>query len=187
MDIVSRLKQFLEATGTSNSLFADTCGIARPTLSQLLTGRNKRVSDEMLAKIHASYPSINMMWLAFGEGEMFGPNANNSDSTPMTGSDASLNGQQSAADSLSLPFPGQQGAIHFGDDSDESPADDTLPTPLQSPVAAPSSPAANPMLAAMSGAGAGAQKTPKSSDGRRIVSITVFYNDNSFETFTPSN
>ena len=48
MDIVTRLKMFLDQTGISNSLFADTCEIPRPTLSQLL----------------------NVMWLMFGDGEM---------------------------------------------------------------------------------------------------------------------
>ncbi|MBR6014346.1 MAG: helix-turn-helix domain-containing protein, partial [Selenomonadaceae bacterium] len=43
MDIVSRLKMFLEQAGISNSQFADTCDIPRPTLSQLLNGRNKKV------------------------------------------------------------------------------------------------------------------------------------------------
>ena len=76
MDLVSRLKLFLNQNGISNSQFADTCGIPRPTLSQLLNGRNKKVSDEIIAKIHASYPSLSIMWLMFGDGDMFVPNAN---------------------------------------------------------------------------------------------------------------
>ena len=70
MDIVSRLKKFLEHAGISNSQFADTCVIPRPTLSQLLNGRNKKVSDEVIAKIHRAYPTLNIMWLLFGDGEM---------------------------------------------------------------------------------------------------------------------
>ena len=54
--------------GISNSLFADTCDIPRPTLSQLLNGRNKKVSDEVIGKIHRAYPSLNVMWLMFGNG-----------------------------------------------------------------------------------------------------------------------
>ena len=53
MDIVSRLKFFLEKEHISNSVFADNCKIARPTLSQLLTGRNKKVSDEQVAEVKA--------------------------------------------------------------------------------------------------------------------------------------
>ena len=41
MDIISRLKTYLNSMNISNSQFADTCGIPRPTLSQLLNGRNK--------------------------------------------------------------------------------------------------------------------------------------------------
>ena len=87
MDIVSRLKIFLNTKGISNSVFADSCEIPRPTLSQLLTGRNKKVSDEIIKKIHQTYPSLSIMWLMFGEGpmeEVSGPNANN-------GNDAQLN------------------------------------------------------------------------------------------------
>lgn len=70
MDIVSRIKTFLSINGIANSIFADRCDIPRPTLSQLLNGRNKKVSNEVLDKIHIAYPELSMMWLMFGEGEM---------------------------------------------------------------------------------------------------------------------
>lgn len=54
----------------TNTQFADRAGIPRPTLSQFLTGRNKRLSDDMAAKIHNAFPDLNMLWLLFGEGEM---------------------------------------------------------------------------------------------------------------------
>ncbi len=79
MDIVSRIKLFLSQNGIANSQFADTCEIPRPTLSQLLNGRNKKVSDEVLTKIHNAYPALNMMWLMFGDGNMFVPNENSGD------------------------------------------------------------------------------------------------------------
>lgn len=183
MDIVSRLKQFLEATGTSNSTFADTCGIARPTLSQLLTGRNKRVSDEMLAKIHASYPSINMMWLAFGEGEMFGPNANTASATPFAADGQSSADTAAAGIASDELLPGQQGSIHFGDDPYDASPDSPQDTPSQASSATGAG--LNPKPG---GKGFQApQKAFSPADGRRIVSITVFYNDNSFETFSPCN
>ena len=70
MDIVSRIKTFLSINGIAYSIFADKCDIPRPTLSQLLNGRNKKVSNEVLDKIHVAYPELSMMWLMFGEGEM---------------------------------------------------------------------------------------------------------------------
>lgn len=74
MDIVSRLKLFLEKTQISNSKFADDCGISRPTLSQILNGRNKKISDELIGKIHDAFPSLSIMWLMFGEGNMLTAN-----------------------------------------------------------------------------------------------------------------
>lgn len=52
------------------SQFADRCGIPRPTMSQLMNGRNKRISDEVINKIHNAYPDLSILWLMFGEGEM---------------------------------------------------------------------------------------------------------------------
>ena len=83
MDIASRLKRFLEANKITNSQFADCCEIPRPTVTQLLNGRNKKVSDEVIRKIHASYPSLSIMWLMFGEEPMLtGPSISSAEIGP---------------------------------------------------------------------------------------------------------
>lgn len=71
MDIVGRIKKFLNEKNITVSQFADGCGISRPTMSQLLNGRNKKVSDEIISKIHFAFPTLSIVWLMFGEGEMF--------------------------------------------------------------------------------------------------------------------
>lgn len=70
MDLVSRLKIYMDKNGISSSLFADTCNIPRPTMSQILNGRNKKISDELISKIHSAYPDLSVLWLMFGEGNM---------------------------------------------------------------------------------------------------------------------
>lgn len=70
MDLVSRLKQYLSSQGITITQFADECDIPRPTASQLLAGRNKKVSDEIIGKIHFTYPALSVSWLMFGEGDM---------------------------------------------------------------------------------------------------------------------
>lgn len=70
MDLVSRLKQFMDQSDIAISQFADTCNIPRPTMSQILNGRNKKISDELIAKIHLAYPKLSVLWLMFGEGDM---------------------------------------------------------------------------------------------------------------------
>ena len=69
--VASRLKSLIEALELSDSQFADRCSISRPTLSLLLSGKNKKVSDVMLSQIHNAFPQVSILWLLFGEGEKF--------------------------------------------------------------------------------------------------------------------
>lgn len=182
MDIVSRLKLFLQENGISNSIFADNCGIPRPTLSQLLNGRNKKVSDELIAKIHASYPSLNVMWLMFGDGEMFVPNANNSlSSHSAQPGENSMEYNSSAVDAQN---PVRHTTINFAN-PDQNEYRDTQR------VASPASPQvamADIMLQNMArGASKASQQrnAPQAAGERRVVSIMVLYSDGRFENFVP--
>ena len=76
MDIISRIKEYMEYTQLTSSQFADRAGIPRPTLSQLLNGRNKsnegakKISSDIIRKLHDAFPDLNVMWLLFGDGDM---------------------------------------------------------------------------------------------------------------------
>lgn len=70
MDLVERLKYFMETEQIASSQLADSCRIPRPTVSQILNRRNKTISDELIGKIHDTYPQLSIPWLMFGEGEM---------------------------------------------------------------------------------------------------------------------
>lgn len=72
-NVAIRLKGFIDSQGLSHSQFADRCGIPRPSLSQILSGRNKKVSDVIIGQIHKAFPSLSVLWLLFGEGEMLSP------------------------------------------------------------------------------------------------------------------
>lgn len=69
-NVAERLKIFIEHKGLTYSQFADSCGIPRPSLSQLLTGRNKKINDIMVGQIHQTFPTLSIVWLLFGEGSM---------------------------------------------------------------------------------------------------------------------
>lgn len=104
MDLVNRLKFFLESNNIAISQFADTCRIPRPTLSQILNGRNKKISDELISKIHAAYPSLSVLWLMFGEGDMESF-ANNETSEPQKAGFSSYQSDYPAIhQSNTLPF-----------------------------------------------------------------------------------
>ena len=178
MDIVSRIKAFLSQNGISNSQFADTCEIPRHTLSQLLNGRNKKVSDEIISKIHVAYPSLNIMWLLFGDGDMFVPNANN----PTFQSSYQVAEKSKIQDSLQSGRENSnssQTSISFGDSEPEFAAHE------------PSSMSPTALSAALENIARSVGRNStvnasKDTDGRRIVNIMVFYSDNSFESFTPN-
>lgn len=178
MDIVSRIKLFLSQNGIANSQFADTCEIPRPTLSQLLNGRNKKVSDEVLTKIHNAYPALNMMWLMFGDGNMFVPNENSGDFTvtsqPVENVVKSMV-PETASDNAKHP------QINFGE-NDAAYARSSTRDAGASPAALS---VALQNIARSVGKNSTVNASKPSADGRRIVNIMVFYNDNSFESFTP--
>lgn len=178
MDIVSRLKMFLQDSGIGNSQFADNCEIPRPTLSQLLNGRNKKVSDEVIAKIHRAYPALNIMWLMFGDGDMLVPNAN---------SDAAFSNAQSTENlklSGSSSMSSQPKTIDFG-------MTDNYDKPMSSKASSIGS-GNNAVAEAVQRMARMSQAMPQirgkgrdASSESRVLSIMVFYSDGRFETFTP--
>lgn len=156
MDIVSRIKTFLSVNRIANSIFADKCDIPRPTLSQLLNGRNKKVSNEVLDKIHVAYPELSMMWLMFGEGEM-----------------QSEIGQNVTNPQSSFFDENEEFENEISDEEKKSNHTDTnsVSEMLQS---------LSKNLSKKEVAVDGAQSA------KRIVNIMVFYSDNSFESFVPN-
>lgn len=176
MDLVSRLKLFLEQNGIANSQFADTCDIPRPTISQLLNGRNKKVSDEVISKIHVAYPTLNIMWLMFGDGNMFVDDATlgsdelmaqNLSKTPQQGG-LFMRGSQSENQSKRAPA-----TISFGGEkSSTGNTGSALSDAIQN--------------IAKSVGGNSTSSSLGSNRRPRIVNIMIFYDDNSFESITPS-
>lgn len=161
-NIANRLKHFFEFKGITNSQFADACGIPRPSLSQILTGRNKKISDVLIGQIHRTYPEINVMWLLFGEGDMIlsaDPEGNIecenrdeilNDSTNLPNldeyrEDFAVNGLYEVSNS---PVNQQK---HYQSPMSHSRAQIVLPAP----------------------------------EPRKISHITVYYDDSTFETFYP--
>lgn len=166
MDIVNRIKAFMAASSISSTQFADACNIPRPSLSQILGGRNKKISDEVIAKIHEAYPRLSVMWLLFGEGEMlisqniqFSPTQPGSKYLPQA-SEASVFDDADPDSLFSSERNRSDETLMFGD---EEPASE--PVELKSEVP--------PTV-----------KIP--ADGTKsIVNIMVFYSDNSYQSFVP--
>lgn len=201
MDIVSRLKSFLQESGIPNSQFADACRIPRPTLSQILNGRNKKISDELISKIHEAFPKLSIMWLMFGEGEM-GVDGNIEISGAQKGEILQFEEQK---ETEPQPFDNQEalskslfensqnrfspdfsdsrnsfGAAAAGDSIDFS------TSPAKTEAQSGSSPLTTPLTAtAATDNNTGAISIATDST-KKITNIVVFYSDNSFQSFSPS-
>ncbi|MDO4320372.1 MAG: helix-turn-helix transcriptional regulator [Bacteroidales bacterium] len=183
MDIAERLIAFKDYTGLTNSQFADKAGIPRPTLSQFLNGRNKRLSDDLAAKLHVAYPQLNVMWLLFGEGDMVndkniefsegknalfseaiisqGPDLSNDDTVSRPMSSLTDSEPNEIKPTEADVFTTSDSATAFGN---HTTIDITDTKQAQSQTAAPVIPA---------------------DPAKKIQSIMVFYSDNSYEIFTP--
>ncbi len=172
MDIASALKQFMDYMGIQSSQFADTCGIPRPSLSQLLNGRNKKVSNEVIEKIHRAYPSLSISWLMFSEGSMLSDvNIETSGSKIEDNVDIS---PTLFADNEIVNEEKIQYRIEHEKDAEKFSASKTIAT---APVATE-----KPVTHATAGASSVSLNV---NAFRKVVNIVVFYSDNSFETFIP--
>lgn len=158
MDLVSRLKLYIEKLGLQNSQIADMAGIPRPTLSQLLTGRNKKISNELIEKLHTAFPNLNIVWLLFGEGEML------------------INPDIKTSEPQKSLFP-EETPTHNDEPESFKSMQDTIENIPELDTKKINTPVLtmNQVL-----------ETTTVEPSRRVQSIMVFYTDNSFEVFEPA-
>ncbi|MDE7154197.1 MAG: helix-turn-helix domain-containing protein [Muribaculaceae bacterium] len=176
MDIISRLKTYLNSMNISNSQFADTCGIPRPTLSQLLNGRNKKISDEIISKIHDTYPSLSVLWLLFGEGQMM----NHENMQFSEGSNEEISDNFNSYNTGVKPVTNTAVPQNSVQISDSNRKTDTISDVFGSENI---SQLDKFDLSALTN-DKGEIDSPSDS-GKRITNIVVFYSDNSFQSFKP--
>lgn len=176
--ITVRLKEYIDYKGFSNSYFADTAGIPRPTLSQLLSGRNKTINDLLLRKIHEAFPDLNIMWLLFGLGDMqTNPNFETSGAQKSL-FDGIPRMQVSDEDPVAYGYSGIPNTMK--NSTKEKKIDESASSAQKSGLESQSDPVIIPFQQAAS--------SEKSELGeRRVKSIIILYSDSSFEVFTPDS
>ncbi|MCH5327048.1 MAG: helix-turn-helix transcriptional regulator [Duncaniella sp.] len=190
MDLVSRLKKYLDLQNISVTQFADECGIPRPSASQLLAGRNKKVSDEIIGKIHAVYPNLSIIWLMFGEGEMLlhkdaettdadfeyatGNLSNFEIENKSSGADAKLNPEfafENPSDSKNETAKTEENNLFSGYHTfDFSNSYSKKQTNKQD---------------SLNESGRTSSSLNSAVAGKQVVGIVVYYNDKTFESFVP--
>lgn len=73
-----RIRQIMEAKQMSQKDFAECTNISPASLSSIFNGRTRATNNHTLA-IHQAFPEVNINWLLFGEGSMYGTNVPTSD------------------------------------------------------------------------------------------------------------
>lgn len=187
MDIVSRLKTFISHLNIQVTQFADNCTIPRPTLSQLLNGRNKKVSDELIGKIHEAYPELSVLWLMFGEGDML-HTKNIEVSEPKPGGIFDFQNDEEAINVHITPN------IDFKNNSTENyPENSTEHFSSSISNIQPQNCVdhINIKLGQHHNTEPSNEPIPtinfQANQSKRVVNIIVYYSDNSFESFIPSS
>lgn len=177
MDIVNRIKTFMNTYGIGSTQFADACRIPRPTLSQILSGRNKKISDEVISKIHDAYPQLSVLWLLFGEGDMLAKGnialSEAQNGVQMPAQPAQANGFR-PSETPHSPMSNEDAVGLFGGDELIFDDDEALREVSEAPAAG------------AAGADGSAPTVQIPADGSKsIVNIMVFYSDNSYQSFVP--
>ncbi len=65
-----RIYHLMKQKGMSQKEFAKELCVAEGTLSSIYTGRTK-ASNNIVNAIHEFFPDVNILWLMYGEGEMY--------------------------------------------------------------------------------------------------------------------
>ncbi len=156
-----RIRQLMETQHLSQQQFADMLNISPASLSSIFNDRTKPTLNHVDA-IQRSFPSINLRWLLYGEGEMFDSKSENS-SVANDNASASSSKSHSSGGDLVLDF----GPI--------------APTPQSQRASSSmsSSSAKNDNIHDSA--------TWKNVDmrQRKIAEIRIFYDDQTWETFIP--
>lgn len=80
-----RIRQVMDFLGLSQQDFAQKLGISPASLSNIFNGRSKPTNNHVQA-IHRAFPKVNTNWLMFGEGVMLDEGGNDSQNPGMSNS-----------------------------------------------------------------------------------------------------
>lgn len=174
-NFATRLKLFIDSIGAGTTQFADSCEIPRPSFSQLLSGRNQKVSDVIIRKIHYAFPDLSVSWLLFGEGNMLNSSshelsseADNDDKI----SDTANKNLQNLSDNPIIHKDSSENSNLKGLTSGDNSINAAVIQQLED----------NKKIVELQMQIEKLQKNP-----RKVTQITVYYDDSTFDTFFPAS
>jgi len=154
-----RLLQLLDLEQITPSKFADIIGVQRSSVSHVISGRNKP-SYDFLHKTLKAFPGLNASWLMLGEGTMY----------EQMGRKVSANLFDTPEEPPEDPNPAK---IEDGDDAIEQISHSQALSQAVSPEAQPAEPSVDAM------------HSQAGKEEKKVVQVMVFYDDDTFRTYTP--
>lgn len=190
--INQRIYEVIQFLGLTPTAFADEIGIQRSGLSHILKGRN-RPSLDMVQKIVARYPDINLTWLVNGTGNLSLSTPSVINLRQKTSEEPKKTLEENRGKSLKntlFDFPQAEGA------AEKSPkASPEVPTtrtafshedfqvkdaPSSENATSPTAPLEDPK----SSGSRFSFDSPEGVGNKKIAKIVVFYSDHTFEEFS---
>lgn len=191
--IIERLCKFIDASGLTNSQFADRAGIPRPSMSQMLHGRNKSLNNHVLSKLNDAFPELNIVWLLFGRGDMLSyTNSETSEPQntlfPTSQSDVQIDNQE-----FNIGRSKNETATLFEQNrtNELNSADFGIFAPTPQPASQNEAPKSGSTSDSSDSSDAEMftriinSKIVDKEPAKKIASIIVLFTDNSFKTFVP--
>ena len=169
-----RIRQLMLDKAMSQKSFAAELCIAEATLSGIFNGRT-RPTNQTVSAIHECFPEVNVMWLMFGEGDMYTSQAPSADA-PDAPQESDDNGEEAPEQFSSMNAPQavfdapamHQDRAAFGEHAmpGSHPSAHISPAQVMQPQV---------------------QYIEKYIDKpqRKITEIRIFFDDGTYETFTP--
>ncbi len=155
--MINRIRQIMEQAEMSQQDFSTTLGISAASLSSIFNGRTNPTNNHVMA-IHRAFPQINVNWLLFGEGPMYSDeNEPDSEGTTVTNEEGATSADGHVVSTPEPLKPLRSAETRSATENKKASAGDTLPT-----------------------------WNPGSIRPRKIKEIRVFYDDGTYEAFSPS-
>lgn len=158
MTVIERFQHVMEHFGLNAGTFAERIGVSQATISHIINGRNKYPSTEVLLRLHDSFPSINLNWIITGEGAS---GLDENDKTLPTGEESSLDEVTSSSTYNDLSATEETAAAKYRKENGSMQAENTPYGAIKQEIVY--------------------RERPQ----RKITEIRIFFDDNTFETFTP--
>lgn len=169
-----RIRQLMLDKAMSQKSFAAELCIAEATLSGIFNGRT-RPTNQTVSAIHECFPEVNVMWLMFGEGDMYTTQAPSAD-TPVAPQEGDANGEEALDLFSSMNAP--QG--HF-----DAPAMHQERTAFGEHAMPGSHPSAHISPAQVMQPQVQYIEKYIDKPQRKITEIRIFFDDGTYEAFTP--